>query len=249
MKNFILSMILFGSFQTLYAQIVVQVAAFETSVQISTYFEGLDGVYLSKDQNDIHHYYIGGFSSEADAASQVQKAVDLGFTNAYVVDLSRYGNCTCNVVRRPVPVIVDSGEKIRNLKSIFFGFDKSDLRSESRVQLDLLYEILIENPTYSTELRAHTDAKGSIEYNRALSQRRADSAKNYLISKGISSSRISTNTYGENTPIAKNELNGSDTEEGRQLNRRVELLVKDGSGRILNGIVEEIEVPDHLKNR
>ncbi len=226
------------------AQIVVQVGAFEKSVP-TTYFEGLDGVYLSIDQNNIHHYYIKGFASESSAQETAQKAISLGYTNSHVVDLSKYGKCTCNISRRPPP---SPYSQIRNLKSIFFDFDKSFLRFTSKSELDKLYTILIENPNYTTELRAHTDAKGSIEYNRALSQRRSDSAKNYLISKGISSSRIRTNTYGEETPIAKNDVNGADTEEGRQLNRRVELLVFDSNGKNLNEMVEEIDVPDYLRN-
>ncbi len=222
----------------LQAQQVVQVMGTDKQVPLST-FENLDGVYQTVDNNQIYRYYVK-VNSEAEASDVIAKARTAGFSNAFYRDLATLPPC-CSVY---TPV----AEKIRTLKSIFFDFDKSFLRPESKRQLQTLVEILQENPGYSAGLRAHTDAKGSVEYNRALSQRRVDSAKNYLLSKGIAASRISTSTYGEDSPIANNEKNGADTPEGRQLNRRVELLVLDGNGNTLNGVVEEIFVPDDLKN-
>jgi outer membrane protein OmpA-like peptidoglycan-associated protein len=82
-----------------------------------------------------------------------------------------------------------------------------------------------------------------------LSLRRANAAKAYLQKQGIAASRIKVSQFGEDDPIAKNELaGGRDTEEGRQLNRRVDLLVIDANGTVLNGIKEEINVPSDLKN-
>jgi outer membrane protein OmpA-like peptidoglycan-associated protein len=217
------------------AQIVVQVGAFNEKVPLTNFME-LDGIYHVVDRNAIHRYLIGGFGSGAEAAVVAEKARSLGFPNARVEDMSKYPDCTCFVP-----------DKVKTLKSIFFDFDKSSLRSESIFQLDKLYEILVENPSYTAELRAHTDAKGSVEYNNALSQRRATAAKDYLLRKGIPSHRIKTSTFGENDPIAKNEVNGQDTEEGRQYNRRVELRVIDAGGNVLNSIVEEIQVPTGLE--
>ncbi len=217
------------------AQSIVQVAAYDTKVPISDII-GLEGVQVMRDQNNIYRYYISN-AGEA----QVQQARSAGYTYARIADMREFRNCC--FMGAPAPV-----DRIKTLKSIFFDFDKSNLRSESKYQLDQLYLILTENPSYRAQLRAHTDAKGSNAYNEALSMRRANAAKSYLIGKGISASRLDTSTYGEGTPIAKNDLNGADTEEGRQLNRRVELLVMDSSGQILNGIVEEIRVPDYLRN-
>lgn len=226
------------------AQKAVQVLGTDKQVSLSV-FKDLQGVYQTIDNNQIYRYYID-ISSEADAADVISKANAAGFSNAFYRDLGILPPC-CNVYTPPPPPpVVDT--KIRTLKSIFFDFDKSFLRPASKAELQTLLDILRENPSYKAGLRAHTDAKGSIEYNRALSQRRVDSAKNYLLSRGIDASRISTSTYGEDSPIAKNEKNGADTPEGRQLNRRVELLVLDASGSILNGVVEDIYVPDGLRN-
>jgi len=106
------------------------------------------------------------------------------------------------------------------LKNIFFDFDKATLRPESYNELDRLVQLLTENPTIKVEISAHTDSKGSDEYNLKLSQKRAESVVNYLIGKGIPASRLIAKGYGETQPIDTN-----DTEEGRQNNRRVEFKI------------------------
>ena len=136
---------------------------------------------------------------------------------------------------------------MEKLQNIFFDFDKSDLRAESKRRLDLLHTILIENPGYNVEFRAHTDAKGSTEYNEGLADRRAASAESYMLSRGIPQSRLRTTRFGERAPIAKNEINGEDTPAGRQLNRRVEVVVYSTDGAVVN-LVEAIYVPAHLQN-
>jgi outer membrane protein OmpA-like peptidoglycan-associated protein len=106
------------------------------------------------------------------------------------------------------------------LRNIFFDFDKATLRPESFNELDRLVKLLTENPTIKVEISAHTDSKGSDEYNMKLSQKRAESVVNYLIGKGISKDRLIARGYGETQPIDTN-----DTEEGRQNNRRVEFKI------------------------
>ena len=106
------------------------------------------------------------------------------------------------------------------LKNIFFDFDKATLRPESYNELDRLVQLLTENPNIKVEISAHTDSKGSDEYNLKLSQKRAESVVNYLIGKGIPASRLIAKGYGETQPIDTN-----DTEEGRQNNRRVEFKI------------------------
>ncbi|MFN0202022.1 MAG: DUF1508 domain-containing protein [Bacteroidia bacterium] len=137
-------------------------------------------------------------------------------------------------------------ENVR-LSSIFFDFDKADLRSISQTQLDKLVKVLNDNNSYTCELRAFTDAKGNDAYNKALSQKRGDNAFVYLKEKGIAENRVKISTFGETNPIAKNALNdGKDTEEGRQLNRRVEIEVFDASGKKVE-ITDKIAVPKKLK--
>lgn len=220
---------------------VVQVAAFDTKVSMD-YFDGISGIYHFEDHNNIHKYYIGGFSSLSDADAKAAEAKNLGF-RAYALDLdAERASCALACGGAPVPDFDPS-----KIRSIFFDFDKSALRSESKRQLEMLHNILAQNSEYSVELRAHTDAKGSLSYNESLSIRRANSAKEYLISKGIQAGRIKTSTFGENSPIAKNQLqNGLDTPEGRQFNRRVELMIYNPNGNI-EPLVEKIDVPDGLR--
>ncbi|RME18730.1 MAG: hypothetical protein D6799_02605 [Bacteroidetes bacterium] len=106
------------------------------------------------------------------------------------------------------------------LKNIFFDFDKATLRPESFNELDRLVKLLTENPGIRVEISAHTDSKGSDDYNMKLSQKRAESVVNYLIGKGITADRLVAKGYGETQPIDTN-----DTEEGRQNNRRVEFKI------------------------
>ncbi len=86
------------------------------------------------------------------------------------------------------------------IDNIFYDFDKATLRPESRQALDSLAQVLHDNPNVTIELVAHTDRKGSEEYNVALSQRRAQSVIEYLIASGIDSERLKPVGYGESHP-------------------------------------------------
>lgn len=106
------------------------------------------------------------------------------------------------------------------LRNIFFDFDKSTLRPESKKELENLLGIMQDNPTIKVELSGHTDSKGSAEYNKGLSLRRSQAVVKYLLDKGIAAERMESAGYGFDKPIATN-----DTDEGRQLNRRTELKI------------------------
>ena len=86
------------------------------------------------------------------------------------------------------------------IENIFYDFDKATLRPESQTALDELVNLLNENPNITIELSAHTDYKGSDQYNERLSQRRAESVVNYLIDHGIASDRLTPKGYGEGKP-------------------------------------------------
>lgn len=116
-------------------------------------------------------------------------------------------------------VPIEIGQTVR-LNNVFFDFDKWDLRPESFVELDRVITLLKENPAIEIEMSAHTDSRGSDDYNFRLSDHRAGSVKDYITSKGIAESRIASKGYGETKPVATN-----DTDEGRQLNRRVEFTI------------------------
>ena len=116
-------------------------------------------------------------------------------------------------------VPIEIGQVIR-LNNVFFDFDKWDLRPESYIELNRVVKLLTENPAIEIEMSAHTDSRGTDEYNFKLSDNRAKSVMEYIISKGIGSRRITSHGYGETKPVATN-----DTDEGRQLNRRVEFTI------------------------
>lgn len=103
---------------------------------------------------------------------------------------------------------------------VFFDTNKSDVKGSSAVTLDKLADIFNEYPKSSILVEGHTDSAGSEEYNWNLSQQRAESVTQYLISKGIAANRFTTKWYGETQPRASNE-----TSEGKAKNRRVELAI------------------------
>lgn len=107
------------------------------------------------------------------------------------------------------------------LENIYYDFDKADIREDAAVELDMLVAILQDNPEITIELSSHTDSRGDAAYNMDLSQRRADSAVQYIISKGIEAKRMEAIGYGESKPILPN----ADTEEEHQINRRTEFKV------------------------
>jgi outer membrane protein OmpA-like peptidoglycan-associated protein len=122
-------------------------------------------------------------------------------------------------------VPIEIGQVFR-LNNVFFDFDKYNLRPESYVELDRVVGFLNEYPNIEIEMSAHTDSKGADEYNMTLSDNRARSVMEYIISKGISKARIISQGYGETKPVADNtNADGSDNPEGRQLNRRVEFKI------------------------
>ena len=242
MKNQLLLLVLLSSTLTLFAQerYYVQVGVYDQRVPAYQFSDLNSRVYYGRDAYDFHRYYIGPFAAEeADA-----KMADLGSTGRRglaVVGESEFGGTCCAFRMRPREI---SGR----LRSIFFDFDRSNIRPDAAQRLNQLVNTMREEPEYRVLLRAHTDAKGTSEYNERLSERRANAAKRYLTARGVRSSRISTETYGQRQPIAKNELaDGSDTETGRQLNRRVEILLLDPNGEVVNA-VEAIDVPADLRN-
>ncbi len=107
---------------------------------------------------------------------------------------------------------------IITLENIFFDFDKANLKPESYYELNKLLEFMQNNPSIKIEIGGHTDNKGSAAYNMTLSQRRAESIVNYLVSKKIDSNRLKAKGYGSTQPRVNN-----DTEENMAKNRRTEI--------------------------
>lgn len=216
---------------------VVQVGAFDQKMPLG-YFVGIAGVYEVKDHNDIYHYYIGGFKNQKEAQAAADNAQKSGF-RAYPINIEeREQQCHASCREDAAPA---------RTGWIFFDYDRADLRPDSRRKLEKLAEILRANPSFRATLTGHTDSHGSDEYNRDLSTRRVESAKNYLASLGIDARRLTLDHFGEAKPIAKNESNGSDTPAGRQLNRRVELTIVDEKGNERPDMMDEAVVPSGLR--
>ena len=118
--------------------------------------------------------------------------------------------------------------RIELAADVLFDFDSADLRPEAEKALQNVAEIIQANPAASVRVEGHTDAKGSESYNQALSEQRAASVRDWLlVAEGLEATDFSITGFGESKPAADNEKpDGSDDPEGRQKNRRVEIVVE-----------------------
>lgn len=107
------------------------------------------------------------------------------------------------------------------LRNIYFDFGKASFKTESYSELNKLLTMMKQNEGLQVEISGHTDSVGKNDFNKKLSQQRANAVKGFLTSKGIDPRRMKAVGYGEEKPLASND----DEEEGRQLNRRVEMKV------------------------
>ncbi|MET4107720.1 OmpA family protein [Hymenobacter sp. UYP22] len=124
-----------------------------------------------------------------------------------------------------VPVTLTLTKIVKNkaivVDNIFYDYDKAEIRPDAATELDKLVQTLNDNPKITIELSSHTDSRGKDAYNMTLSQKRAESAVAYIVSKGIDNSRITAKGYGESRPVIKT----AKTEEEYQRNRRTEFKV------------------------
>lgn len=94
------------------------------------------------------------------------------------------------------------------LKDIYFDFDRYDLKADARATLKANADWLKANPSARAEIEGHCDERGTNEYNLALGAKRAQAARDYLITLGIAKERISTKSYGEELPVCKEQNEG-----------------------------------------
>ncbi len=142
--------------------------------------------------------------------------------NLVVPDNSDYKEFT-----KPVELkTLVAGAKIV-LNNVFFDYDKTDVKSpESIAELEKLVKVMENKKIMKIEISGHTDSKGAEDYNKKLSQQRTQSVVDYLTKKGVDGSRMIAKGYGSSNPLAPNTRpDGSDNEEGRAMNRRVELKI------------------------
>ena len=166
------------------------------------------------DTSALHAQHLRDAAAAADAA---RRAAEEAAARARAADSAARAN------------EVATQQQMRDALSamIHFDYDKSDLRPEDQAILDKKIPILLANPDITLRIAGNTDERGSTEYNLALGQRRAATAKRYLTDHGIADSRLETVSYGEERPIAQ----GHDESAWSQ-NRRDEFTITGGSGTL-----------------
>lgn len=151
----------------------------------------------------------------------VQVSRDGYESNTFPVAKNPGGDVNVTAALQPIETIIKDTEVALN--SIFFEFDKSNVTSEGAFELDKLVQVLKSKANMVILVKAHTDNRGSDVYNLSLSDRRAKSTVQYIISKGIPKARISGKGFGESEP--KVDCKEACTEEEHAQNRRSEFLI------------------------
>jgi outer membrane protein OmpA-like peptidoglycan-associated protein len=127
-------------------------------------------------------------------------------------------------LRQQLNSVLETRESARglivNMSDVLFDFGKYTLRPGAREKLARVSGIILAHPGLKIEVEGHTDSVGSEEFNQKLSEQRAGAVRDYLVSSGVSTANVTARGFGKTQPVASN-----DTAEGRQRNRRVELVV------------------------
>jgi outer membrane protein OmpA-like peptidoglycan-associated protein len=230
-------LVCFAYFSTLNAQnFQVQIAAYPDSVAMSDFKDkGISNVYHLLDQNGLHRYFAGVYTSREEAEVVQKQVLDKGFQAATIIDLEEQ-RALCGV---PCPyfkgstVFTEDPTQSTTVRNLYFDYSKSALSKESREELDGVYQIMKKNPQSSLKILGYTDGMGSPSFNIQLATRRARAARNYLIEKGLHADKMYIKVYGELDPQKPNSDDlGKDSPESRKWNRRVVLAVIDPSGEI-----------------
>jgi len=161
------------------------------------------------------------YNVDCDRAYSIQAASDRYVTGTFPIAKTRGGvvNITANL--DPIEVIVQ--DTVVVLNEIYFEFNKSNITKEGAAELDKLVQAMNANPTMVIMAKAHTDNRGSDQYNMNLSNRRAKATVQYVMSKGVAKDRISGQGYGESQP--KVNCGADCTEEQHAQNRRSEFVI------------------------
>lgn len=211
---------------------------FEAKIIDTYYTGGLDPV-TGKCEKIINDGYIkigviGGTPPySVEWLNSVHKGLELknlpSGTYNYVVSDAFNCKATGNITFNEPEITKDEFEDdLRNieegsaivLENIFFEFNKTTLLPQSNIELDKIAAFILDNNIKLIEISGHTDTDGSEKYNQELSEGRARSVVNYLVSKGINIERMRAVGYGESRPIETNL-----TEKGKAINRRVEFML------------------------
>lgn len=192
----------------------------ENKNTLQDYVTGNDGKFLFRVYESEDYKLVGetdGYLVKRQTYSTKGKSVDPKTLKELIT------NITLDTI-----VVLDKIEinKIFVLENIYYDFNKYNIRSDAALELDKLVELLVDNPEIKIELSSHTDSVDTDEYNMWLSQKRAESAVEYIVRHGIAPDRLVAKGYGESKPIARNtNPDGTDNPEGRQRNRRTEFKI------------------------
>lgn len=160
------------------------------------------------------------FEIECDQTITVQASVDGYESNAVTVSTSDK-TVPAEIKLRPIDEIIVDDKVVLN--PIFFDFDKHNIKPQAALELDKLVQVMKKYPDMEIKVEGHTDNRGSDAYNKQLSNRRAQSTVQYVISKGIDENRISGEGFGEERPAVA--CGSNCTEEQHQQNRRSEFII------------------------
>lgn len=182
---------------------------------ISETFTGDDGSFKFQVFGEENYYLVAEkpdyFTTRTDF-STVGKSPALESLTEQVTNVTFDTKISLNRIEMLKPIV---------LENIYYDLDKADIRPDAAVELDKLAQLMRDNPEIEIELSSHTDDRNTDAYNLDLSERRARSAVQYLVTQGISQARMTAKGYGESQQIIEN----AQTEEEHQINRRTEFRV------------------------
>ena len=164
------------------------------------------------------------FYTECNKGYSLQASLDRYEPGTAVLDPSKGGKTTTEILLQPIIPIVLPTEVILN--PIHFDFDKSDITAQGAEELDKLVKVMNEYPEMVIFAKSHTDRKGSLAYNDRLSERRAKSTVDYIVSKGISKDRITGKGFGKRELLV--DCGEDCTDEQDATNRRSEFIIVSG---------------------
>ncbi|WP_158798237.1 OmpA family protein [Pedobacter sp. L105] len=172
---------------------------------------------------------------ETDASGRysfdLEQEMDYGLTGektnyrSYTATVSTKSLRDSATLKRDLFIDLIEIDKAIRLENIYYNFDKWNIRPDAAVELDKLVTVMKENPGIWIELGSHTDSRGKVVYNQWLSQKRAQSAVDYIIQRGISKNRIIAKGYGESQLLNKCSDGVNCTESQHQMNRRTEFKI------------------------
>ncbi|MBJ2125547.1 OmpA family protein [Flavobacterium sp. IB48] len=164
---------------------------------------------------------------EALAAIELKEKDKKAKEAAIVAAENRKNEKVKEILEKEKDIVKDKERLIIKTDPIYFDYDLWYIRKESKVILGRVVELMKKYPDMKIEIGSHTDSRGNEKYNADLSQKRANSTREFIIQSGIDSKRVVAKGYGESVPIIKCKTDESCSEEEHELNRRSEFVIKN----------------------